>query len=69
MRKTYILLTNFNRIRNSTQYFLSCYSIESIRHNSFKAYQFLKTEVHGKCILISSRTKFSRLLYLKLMLI
>ena len=48
---------------------LSYYSIEAIRHNDFKAYKFPKTGVHGKHILVSSRAKFTRLLYLKLMLI
>ena len=49
-------------------YFLCYYSIESILHNSFKVCKFIKTEVHGKCILISSRGKFTRLLYQKLIL-
>ena len=44
--------------------FLSYYSIESIRDNSFKAYKFPKTGVHVKCKPVSSRTKFTRLLYL-----
>ena len=35
----------------------------------FKAYKFLKTGVHGKYILVFSIAKFTRLLYLKLMLI
>ena len=43
--------------------------MESMRHNSFKAEKFLKTGVHGKYILVSSRAKFTGLLYLKLMLI
>ena len=40
-----------------------------IRHNSDKAYKSLKTGVHGKYILGSSRAKFTRLLFLRLMLI
>ena len=65
----YIILSNFDRIRKSTQYFSSYYSIKSIQHNPYKVYKFLKTGVHGKYILIYSRAKFTRLLYLKLMLI
>ena len=38
-------------------YFFEALSIESIRLNSFKVYKFLKTGVHGKFILISSRGK------------
>ena len=34
-----------------------------------EVYKFLKTEFHGKCTLKSSRTKFTRLCYLKLILI
>ena len=41
--------------------------MESIRHDSFKAYKFFKTGVHGKYILASSGAKCTRLLYLKLM--
>ena len=59
IRKSYILLSNFDRIRKSTLFLLSYYSIESIRHNSLKVYKFLKTGVHGKDVLVSSRTKFA----------
>ena len=51
-------------------YFLSYYSIESIRHNSLKFCKFLKIEFRGKYIPISSRATFIRFFfYLKLMLI
>ena len=57
--KNHILLSNFDRVKKSRLFFWSCYSIEFIRHNSFKVYKFLKTGVHEKCILISSRGKFT----------
>ena len=52
-------MSNFDRITKSTLFFWSYYSIESVWHNSFKVYKFLKTGVHEKYILISSRGKFS----------
>ena len=52
-------MRNFDRIKKSALFFLSCYSIEFIRHISFKVYKFLKTGVYGKCLLISSRGKFA----------
>ena len=61
IRKSYIILGNLDRIIKSALIFLSYYFIESIRHNSFKDYK-----VHGKCIIVSLRAKFTRLLYLKL---
>ena len=69
IRKNYIILRNFDRIKKGTLLFLSYSSIESIRNNSFKAYKFLNTRVHGKYILASSRARFTRLLYLKMTLI
>ena len=57
-KKNYIHLSNFDRIRKSTLIFLTYYSIESIKHNSFKAYKFLKTGVHGKYVLVSWRAEF-----------
>ena len=52
-------MSNFDRIRKGTLFFKNCYSIESMRHNSFKANKFLKTGVHGKYRLVSSRAKFT----------
>ena len=69
IRKKYIILGNSDRVWKDTLFFKSYYSIESVRHNFFKAYKFLKTGVHEKYILVSSKAMFTRLLYLKLMLI
>ena len=69
IRKTYILLSNFDKIRKSTLFLLNYYSVESIRHNSLKVYKFLKAGVDGKYALVTSRTKFTRLTYIKLILI
>ena len=63
-----MLLSSFNRIKESTLF--SEAIIESIRHNSYKAYKFREAyEFYGKYILASSRAKLTKLLYLKLILI
>ena len=62
-------MSNFDKIRKSTSFFKNYYSIESVRNNSFKAYKFIKTGVHGKYILLSSRAKFKRFLCLKFILV
>ena len=50
-------------------YFLGYYSIDSTGHNSFIVYKFLKPDVHGKGIVIPSRSKVTRLPYLKFIIV
>ena len=50
-------------------FFLKLLFYQDIGHNSFRAYKFLKTGVPGKYKPVSSRAKFTGLLYIKLMLI
>ena len=68
MIKNNILLINFEGFKKSTL-FLSYYSIEYIRHNSLTICKFLKSGVPEKYILVSSIAKFTRLVYVKLILI